>query len=365
MTLPHGGNVYEIALGLGCAPESILDYSASINPLGPPPGMWEHVLPSLHRVEHYPDIHNRALVDSLADFHGLSRGRIVAGNGSTELIYWLPKAFRLRRAVMVLPAFTEYRRAFEIQEVELRKVFTRPENNFQPTIHELEKALEGFSPDALLLTNPGSPAGTLLPRDVRQWALEKSRKLSFLCVVDEVFVDFCEEESLKTFAGEFDRLVLIRSMTKFYGVPGLRIGYLFASKELAERMRGFLPPWSVNTLAQMAGKYCLGLEEYRRETLSLIERERAHMAGVLGGLKGCRVFPAAANFLLMKLPDSLPPAGVLRNDLLNSRRVLVRDCSSFEGMNDRYVRLAVRLPEQNRRVLDGIARWWEDHGLDR
>ncbi|HOV85660.1 MAG TPA: threonine-phosphate decarboxylase CobD [Syntrophobacteraceae bacterium] len=362
MTLAHGGNVYEVASRLGCSPEAILDYSASINPLGPPPGLWDHIRPSFRRVEHYPDIHNRGLVQSLADFHTQDPRRVVVGNGSTELIYWLPRAFGLRKALMVLPAFGEYQRALEIQDVELYKIFTRPEDNFQPTVEDLEGAMERFSPDALLLTNPGSPAGTVLPEEVRQWALERSRKDSFLCVVDEVFVDFCEEESLKGHVEKLDRLVVIRSMTKFYGVPGLRIGYLFASRKLAERLRGFVPPWSVNTVAQVAGEYCLNRPEYRLETLSLIEVERTRMARALGELPGCRVFPGAANYLLLRLPETFAPARVLRDDLLASHRVLVRDCSSFEGMDDRYVRLAVRLPEENRKVLQGIAQWWRGQG---
>src|SRR5512138_1642408 len=108
MTLVHGGNVYECASRAGCSPDDILDFSASINPLGPPPGLLEHLAGYFHRLQHYPDIHNRLLIDSLSRFHGISPERMAAGNGSTELIYWLPKALGAERVLAVLPTFGEY-----------------------------------------------------------------------------------------------------------------------------------------------------------------------------------------------------------------------------------------------------------------
>ena len=181
------------------------------------------------------------------------------------------------------------------------------------------------------------------------------------CIVDEVFIDFCEEESQKRFLGDSEHLVIIRSMTKFYGLPGLRMGYLLTSEPLAARLRHFLPPWSINTYAQVAGPYCFEQREYREKTLEFIGRERARVEECLQSLEGCRVFPGRANYLLMRLGKHLPPAGKLRQDLLTSDRILVRDCQSFEGLDDHYVRFAIRLPEQNQRLLEALARWVKTH----
>ena len=361
MTLAHGGNVYEIASQLGCSPDSILDYSASINPLGPAPGLPEVFSKYFHRLQHYPDIENRSLLEALSRFHGLSAEHIVVGNGSTELIYWLPKVLGVRSAVVVLPTFAEYRKAFELQGVRLHKLVTSPEAQFQPTVEQLEAVRRETSPEAILFTHPGSPSGTALPADVRRWIIENSRRDGIFCLVDEVFVDFCEEESLKGFLNECPNLALIRSMTKFYGVPGLRLGYLLTSEELAARMKGLMPPWSVNTLAQIAGVYCLEQEAYRAETLRLVEAERQRMIERLESLDGLDVFRGRANYLLARLPDGCPPADSLKRDILLSDRILIRDCSSFEGLSDRYIRVAVRLPEQNERLLQALERCVKAH----
>lgn len=357
MTLIHGGNVYEIALQLGCAPEDVLDYSASINPLGPPAGLVDLFNQTFQRLQHYPDIQNRRLVDAIARYHGVSPDQVVVGNGSTELIYWLPKVLGVRKALVVLPTFGEYQKAFELQGVQLAKLITSPEGNFQPEVEQLEELFEKFSPEAILFTHPGSPAGTLMSPEVRAWLVEKSRNRKVFAIVDEVFIDFCEEESLKGFLGESEHLVIIRSMTKFYGLPGLRLGYLLTSEHLAHRLGRFLPPWSVNTYAQAAGPYCFEQVEYRERTLALIREERERMAERMQAFPGCRIFPGRANYLLMGLAKTLGPVAKLRQDLLTSERIIVRDCHSFEGLDDHYVRFAIRLPEQNERLLAALERW--------
>jgi len=357
MSSTHGGNVYEVAAQLGCSPDSILDYSASINPKGPPPGLLENIQRHFHWVRHYPDINNRVLKEALAAFHGVPPGRVVVGNGSTELIYWLPRVLGIRRALVVLPTFSEYQRAFEIEGVELCKVFTSADDAFQPSLERLEANCDRFRPEAVLVTHPGSPAGTLLPPSVQEWLLDMGKREELTCLVDEAFIDFCEDESLKKSLTDTSGIVLIRSMTKFYGIPGLRVGYLLTSERIAQRMRQALPPWSVNTLAQLAGEYCLGQDSYRRETLQLVRRERDALMKKLAALESCTVFPGVANYVLVQLDKSLPPARILRNDLLAWGNVLVRDCSSFEGLDDHYVRLAIRLPEENQRLFELIEKW--------
>lgn len=353
MTLVHGGNIYEFASRAGCSPDDILDFSASINPLGPPPGLADHLARVFHRLQHYPDINNRLLTRALAKFHKIAPDRIAVGNGSTELIYWLPRALGVQRALVVQPTFGEYGKAFELHGTPLQKLICGPENGFQPRLEELRAAVEKGSPEAVLLTHPGSPGGSLLDRDLRGWIAEKSRE-DIVFVIDEVFVDFCEEQSLKELTEGPSNLAIVRSLTKFYGLPGLRIGYLIASRRIADRVRHFVPPWSVNTLAQSAGVYCLEQEEYRSRTLELVAGERRRLAARLAGIKGLRVFPAEANYLLVELDRDLPPAGRLKRDLFDSDRILIRDCGSFEGLDEWYFRVAVRLPDQNERLAGAL-----------
>jgi len=353
----HGGNVYAVARELGCRPEDILDFSASINPLGPPDGLERVLQENFARLQHYPDIHNRQLIEALARFHDLPEDQVAVGNGSTELIAWLPSTLGIRSAAVVLPTFAEYAKAFASQGVPLRKLHTRAENGFQPLVSELEGALCGQPPDAVLITHPGSPAGTLLSRDVRKWLLEKSKNDGFYLIVDEVFVDFCEGESLKRAAADHPRLVLIRSMTKFYGIPGLRVGYALAAPETTARLRSRVPPWSVNTLAQAAACYCLQQDAYRRRTLELVNRERTRLRAALNAIPGLRAFEGQANYLLVRMDERLPEASALQAALLHRHRLLIRDCASFEGLGTRDFRVAVRLPEENNRLLRAAKEW--------
>ncbi|MHC1730040.1 MAG: threonine-phosphate decarboxylase CobD [Syntrophobacteraceae bacterium] len=357
MTIAHGGNVYEYAQRAGCSPDDILDFSASINPLGPPPGLDKLLSECFHRIQHYPDIRNQLLIEALSRFHGVPPECIAVGNGSTELIYWLPRSLEINHALAVLPTFGEYAKSFEIQGVELKKLFSSSDHFFQPKVDQLDEALGKDSQEAVLLTHPGSPGGALLDEKVCEWIAEKSSAGKTYYLMDEVFIDFCEESSFKRFLDRAHNLVLIRSLTKFYGLPGLRIGYLIASPEVIRKVRRHIPPWSVNTLAQAAGAYCLDQEEYRLKTLEVVGRERQRLADTLSAMPGLSVYPGKANYLLIRLGQKLPAAPVLKRDLFERGRMLVRDCSSFEGLDDRHFRIAVRLAEQNNRLISALRDW--------
>ncbi len=353
----HGGNVFETARRLGCAPEEILDFSASINPLGPPPGLLDVVLRAYERVRHYPDIANRELAEAIAERFRIDPHQVVLGNGSTELIYTLPHALGPARVLAVVPTFKEYLQAFSLSGVPVDLCVATAENHFQPTVSQLEQALEARNPQAVLVTHPGSPSGTLLPKDVRRFLLEQNRVRNLTLVVDEVFIDFCEEESLLEELSGHDRLVLIRSMTKFYGIPGLRLGYGLTSPALAETLRRRVPPWSVNTLAQAAGVFCFQQKSYREKTVAVVREERVRMSRALAGIPGLTVFPSAANYVLVRLDSRLPTAAELKESLLVRHRLLIRDCANFDGLSPWDFRVAVRLPEENDRLIQALADW--------
>lgn len=360
MSFPHGGNVYQIAHQLKCSPDDILDYSASINPLGPPPGLWEELRKGFARLGHYPDISNRELTQALSELHGAPPDWIVVGNGSTELIYWLARALNLKSAVIAVPTFSEYQRAFEREGVKLHRLFCAEENLFQPALHDLDSCTAEVRPDAVLLTHPGSPSGALLDPDVRQWVLQSCRSEGRTGIIDEAFVDFSEKDSLKSMITESTPLILIRSMTKFYAIPGLRLGYLLASPQLASKVRRLIPPWSINAFAQIAGVFCVRQESYRLETMELVNRERDLLASGVSELGLGRSLPGVANYLLLRIDDHLPGAAMLRRDLLVRHRILVRDCANFDGLDERFIRIAVRLPEENRRLLAALRDWVDE-----
>ncbi|SPF36678.1 threonine-phosphate decarboxylase [Syntrophobacter sp. SbD1] len=355
MTINHGGNIYELSARAGCSPDDILDFSASINPLGPPSGFEQVLAGFFRRLESYPDIRNQLLTEAISKFHGIDPEYIAVANGSTELIYWLPRALGISKALVVTPTFGEYAKAFELHGTRLQKLFSTPEDRFQLRVEHLEASLQKDSFEAVLLTHPSSPSGSLLDSQVVNWIIEHGNNpRGPLFLIDEVFIDFCEQASLKRFLERSQNIALIRSLTKFYGLPGLRIGYLLAPPGIAKKVRGNLPPWSVNTLAQAAGAWCFTQDQYRSKTLELVAGERQRLAKELSAIQGLDVFPAQANYLLVRMDRTLEPAPALKWKIFEEYRILIRDCGSFEGLDDWYFRVAVRLPDQNDRLIAAL-----------
>ncbi|MGQ9670503.1 MAG: threonine-phosphate decarboxylase CobD [Desulfosoma sp.] len=357
----HGGNVFETARRLGCAPEDLLDFSASINPLGPPEGLLDVLVQTFRHLQHYPDIANKALVDALAWRFHLNPDQIVVGNGSTELIYLLPKALEVSRVLAVVPTFKEYVKAFTLFGCHVHFCVAEAAYDFQPTTHQLRHAIETFRPQALLVTHPASPCGTLIPQDVRWFLLKETCPPQMMLLVDEAFVDFCEYESFLPVLKEHENLLIIRSMTKFYGIPGLRLGYVATSPAWAARLRRHVPPWSVNTLAQAAGVHCLQHDDYRQKTVDLVHTERKRLSEALARISGFKVFPSAANYVLVRLDPRLATAAALKEELLKRHRLLIRDCSNFDGLTPHDFRVAVRLPHENDRLIEALTQWRRAH----
>jgi threonine-phosphate decarboxylase len=344
----HGGTVFATARALGIATSELLDFSASINPLGPPPGVRQAIVEALDSLVHYPESEASELRRAVAEFHGLLDENICLANGSTELIYLLPRLVAGRRALIVAPPFSEYGRALSQAGWEVEHHTLSAHDGF--ALHLERMALDlakGY--DLLLMANPGNPTG-------RCYALKEISLLLQLCqqqhcflVLDEAFMDFCEAESAKSLISSSRDALLLRSLTKFYALPGLRLGFAIGHPDLIRHVASLRMPWSVNTLAQVAGMAALADTGYCQQTLELIKTERHYLSKELGALPALRVFPSAANFLLLELPAAWS-ARQLQGAFLSSR-LLLRDCGNFVGLSDRFIRVAVRSRGENERLV--------------
>ncbi len=348
----HGGNVFSVARSLGVPPEEIFDFSASINPLGPAPGVREAVGAAFDRLVHYPDTACAELRETLAACHGLSPGQLCMANGSTELIYLLPRLVEGKRALIVAPAFSEYERALALAGWEVDFLCLRPREGFRLSLPLLgEKLKEGF--DLLFLCNPGNPAGNLVAPEETERIMDLAKAAGTFLVLDEAFIDFCEDNSAKAIAVRAGNCIVLRSMTKFYALPGLRLGYAIASERVIGRLERLRAPWSVNTLAQAAGLASLADHDYRERTVRLVAAERDFLASALTRLSGLVAHPSAANYLLVEIAEG-PPAEELRQRLL-TERLLIRECGNFTGLDDRFFRVAVRSRDENMRLARALA----------
>lgn len=346
----HGGRVFAVARQLGVSPEDILDFSASINPLGIPATVRDAVQNALVQAVHYPDSEATALRQALALHHGLAPEQFCVGNGSTELIYLLPRLPEggRKRALLIAPTFSEYGYALQQAGWEVAQLVLSDDDGFVLPLAALAERLRSGC-DLLFFCNPGNPTGRLYLRDEVAAVADLCRKEGTFLVVDEAFMDFCEDESAKHLVAAGGAGVVLRSMTKFWALPGLRLGYAMASAAVTARLAAIRPPWSVNHLAQAAGLAALADHDYQRRTLAGTGSARTSMAERLAALPDVRVVPAAANYLLVKLPGYLT-APVLQERLLG-QRMLIRDCSSFQGLGERFVRLAVRGVMENDLLL--------------
>ncbi len=343
----HGGNVWD-ALHTGGRPA--LDFSASVNPLGPPPGLLEHLQTRWPWIVHYPDRRARGFVAAAARRYGLPPEAVLAGNGSAELIDLALRGLQPGRVILCPPDFGLYERCVP-RGVPVLRIPRAPGEGFAPDLGAVGREVR--SGDLVILSNPSNPAGTAAAAEELLETARRCARAGAVLVVDEAFADFCPEESLIVHAAREPALVVLRSLTKFYGIPGIRIGFAAGTPGLVERMAAAQVPWSVGTLDQAAGAYCMDLEDWDARTLAFTARARGELRRDLEALPGVSVVPGArANYLLVRLDPPAPGAtGVY--EFLAARGILVRHCGSF-GLGERHVRVAVRRPSENRRLVQAL-----------
>ena len=349
----HGGNIFTVARTLGIPPDQILDFSASINPLGMSAMVRQALTCSIDSLVHYPDASHAELKLALAEFHGLPPAHFTIANGSTELIYNLPAMLPGSKALVISPSFSEYVRALRQHGWETEHFVLTPDSSFSIDMDSLERALAG-GVDLLFICNPGNPSGTLYPQRVIDEIHSLCLSAGAFMVLDEAFMDFCEEASAKRMIVENDNAVILRSMTKFFGIPGLRLGYAISNASLAGRLDAMGGPWSVNTLALAAGAAALLDTRHNRESLEFISRERDRLFEGLGKFSQFRPYPSSANYLLVELAG-----GVTSRELterLLPHRILIRDCASFMGLSGQFFRVAVRTGDENDQLLECLGR---------
>ncbi|MEE9258801.1 MAG: threonine-phosphate decarboxylase, partial [Nitrospinaceae bacterium] len=325
----HGGNREAAARQAGLRSEDLIDFSASINPLGPPNCVHSALRDSAQYLDEYPDPQAAALRTVLSERLGISPDRITAANGSTELIYLIPYLWSKNKEVaLVTPCFSEYERAFRTAGVSVRNIPLDAENGFHfdpdPFLFQLQglKNLGG-----VVIGNPNSPAGNLWKADSLSALVHFCEKRNLFLVIDETFIEFCgyEHSPLKQIDNN-RHLILVRSMTKFYALPGLRLGYGIMHPGWIEKLESRRPPWSVNAIAQAVGKSVLGDTEFPDRVREFIRKERNFLYKGLKEIPALEVFSSDANFLLFRLREGTERESKALYSSLLGEGLLVRNC---------------------------------------
>ena len=348
----HGGDLARAAQKWGYSKEELVDFSSNINPLGPPPGLLEHLAGLLPNIVAYPTPQARELRAGLAEFLRVPVDRLLLGNGANELIHLILLWNRPGRVFIPAPSFSEYERAAKLAgaAVEYYSLLPGEEDDFSSLAGRLNRG------DVLVFCNPNNPTGILYPRSKLVELVNEAGKKGADVMVDESFVSLTgkTEESLRDL--EADNLWLAISLTKLWGLPGLRLGCALGPRDKIGKITVWGDPWRVNYLAQEAGLYCLAAEGYIEESLALVEKERHFLAGELKATGAFEVFDGAANYLLVKGLD--PNFDIIHfQDYLAGRGVLVRRADNFNKLDRRYFRIAVRRRSENQRLLREVKAW--------
>lgn len=355
MNLPylHGGNINRAASEAGVAPEQILDFSSNINPMGLPACAAERLARESQRSEmwtRYPDPEAAELRSALSRNAAVPPESIAIAAGADSLIHAAVRAFAPQRCLIPTPAFSEYEHACRAAGCEA--IFVPLDRNFFLDREALELPRPG---DLLVLNNPHNPSGACAARAVMLEYIEAARAAGTSVLIDEAFIDYAPEEAITQHAATINGLIAIRSLTKFFGCPGLRVGYAVGTPETIRKISLQLPPWPVTTLAANTLAEALQDARYPIEAREQNRSAREHLSRALSSL-GFRVFPSEANFLLICMHPTMS-AGETRSRLIREHAILVRECDSFAGLEpDRYLRIAVRREDENRRLIDALTR---------
>ncbi len=349
----HGGNPAWAATVAGCPPSLILDFSASINPLGPPPTALAAIELHLNTIASYPNPDYPELCRAIAQHHNVDPSWVLPGNGAAELLTWSAWEFsKLNTTLLPTPAFGDYFRSLQTFGT---RVIDRSMIMDDGKIGDLHFALRNLPSTiphslGLIINNPHNPTGQIWDCETILPYLDEFE----LVLVDESFMDFlppAQQQSLVPLVDRYPNLIILRSLTKFYSLPGLRVGYCIAHPDRLRRWKNWRDPWPVNALAAAAAIAVLGDRQFQQQTWDWLAQSRTYLYDGLSKIAGLHPYPGAANFILVKSDRSVTK---LQTKLLKKHQVLIRDCVSFPELGDRFFRVAVRTNAEIDRLLVGL-----------
>lgn len=346
----HGGNRKAASLLTGLREESFIDFSAGINPLGPPESVQKLLGTLLPDLMEYPDPDSSELKETLSSVLKVDQECFTITNGSTELIYILPALFgKGKSALLLQPCFSEYARALELASVPVTEINLEASKGFSVEIETFLIQISRMKNlGGIFIGHPNSPTGNLWKKEDLISLLNFCEKKEIYLIIDETFLEFAEPGySLLDQRINSRFLILIRSMTKFYALPGVRLGYGIMSPETVKRLEAHRPPWSVNVVAQKLGNAALSDRNYPQQVRDYVRQEKNYLYQNLNNINALDVFPSDANFILFCLnKNSENDADQLYRYLLRNR-ILVRNCGNFSGLSPCYFRVAVKKRTEN------------------
>lgn len=345
----HGGNIEEISRVYKLNEENIIDFSANINPLGLCENVKNKIIRELDKIERYPDITYLNLKKSISNYENINIKNIILGNGASEVIFNISKALMPKKGLLIAPTFSEYEES--LQSVDCKIDYYKLKDNFimEP---DILNAIDD-NMDILFICNPNNPTGFLSEKPLLIKIVEKCEKTKTVVVIDESFLDFLEDKdnySVINLTNKYKNLIVVKSLTKFFAFPGIRIGYgITNNEEYKNKVEKITPSWSINMVANIAVIEALEQAEYIKDSIMHISDEREFLYNNLVKIESLKVFKGEANFLFFKCNKDID----LKKTLLE-KGLLIRSCEDYVNLDKRFYRVAVRTRGENIELLKAL-----------
>lgn len=341
----HGGDIYQYT-------QEVIDFSSNINPLGIPSSFRNAIEENLSCIERYPDLHYKKLTSSIEKYLKMeNRGiKIVLGNGAVEVIYKTIEYLPIKRIIIAAPTFSEYKRAATMNNIPILEVELYNKDG-RLNMKKLSTLIE--DEDLVILCNPNNPTGTLIPKEQLIDLTKRLKERSGYLMLDETFIEFTTNYPQTSMLDEnMKNLVIIRALTKYFGMPGLRLGYgVFMDQSLGEEVNKMMEPWHINALADLAGQMVLHDDNYQKASRKWIETERKRFLKDLDKLNHFTYLPTESNFILM---TSSKCSSIELQEMLLVSNLIIRMPHGFKGLNEHHFRIAIKDRASNQIMYEAL-----------
>ncbi|MCR8656377.1 threonine-phosphate decarboxylase CobD [Paenibacillus endoradicis] len=358
----HGGDLLSASELYGIHEDHLLDFSSNMNPLGPPQVVADILSQYMQHITKYPDPAIRQLRSTIASKHLVDLEEVIVGNGAAELIDLVVRYFQPKTAAIVAPSFIEYEQALQKNGCKITYIESEAVNGFTPNEQQVDKLIQQQSIELYMLGHPNNPTGQLLSEQMVTNLLRSGA----IVVLDEAFLDFHQHEDELSWiskVSKYRNLFVIRSMTKFYSIPGIRLGYMIGAVNQLQHMKQMQYPWSVNSLAQLIGHAVLQDQSYASESKSWLVEEANWMYEQLACLH-VKPFRTVTNYILVDLAYGYEITASELQQLMGKQGILIRDASTFKGLQSSYIRLAIKSRQQNIHCISVLTNILSTHRKD-
>lgn len=353
MKVNHGANLYDLSSQYGFSKEDIMDFSSNINPFGSSKLAKEYIVNNIDKVSVYPDPEYLELKTSISNYCNCSIDNILLGSGATELISSFIKTINPKKALILSPAYSEYEKELSKIECNITKYFSKKEYNFTINIDNLIEIINKDNYELIIICNPNNPTGFTFSKNEIEKILNNTN--SFV-MVDETYIEFTNTSiySSTSLVDKYDNLFVIRGTSKFFSTPGIRLGYgLISNYKVMYEMNSNLDLWNINIFASMMGEVMFNDNKFIENTYSLMTKERDYLVNELSKFTDLKIYNSQGNFILCEIKSKSITAKEVREKLIH-KRIIIRDCVSFDGLDEYFFRVCILKPEENKLLIDNL-----------